>query len=156
MPPRRAAQMCRPYGGCRSGYFFLVGPVPDRPAGIRTGRDGSIKPGAGLKPRCLKFSSHPGPSGVLVTLPPRAKSLAAISALSAAALRRLRSEMRLRARAGGETLRSLIEKSEKAHLCRIKKIYLKLRKKLTRMWEKSLTIGRESGIVDLTNKNNSC
>ena len=57
---------------------------------------------------------------------------------------------------GGETLRSLIEKSEKAHLCRIKKIYLKLRKKLTRMWEKSLTIGRESGIVDLTNKNNSC
>ena len=60
MPPRRAAQMCRPYGGCRSGYFFLVGPVPDRPAGIRTGRDGSVKPGAGVKPHCPQFSTSIG------------------------------------------------------------------------------------------------
>ena len=44
----------------------------------------------------------------------------------------------------------------KTHLCRIKKIHLKSRKKLTRMWERSLTIGVESGIVDSTNKNNSC
>ena len=28
MPPRRAAQMCRPYEGCRSGYTFFVGAGP--------------------------------------------------------------------------------------------------------------------------------
>ena len=60
MSPRRAAQVRRPYGGCRSGHAFFVGAGPRPARRIRTGRDGSAKPGAGVKPHCPQFSNPIG------------------------------------------------------------------------------------------------
>ena len=156
MPPRRAAQMCRPYGGCRSGYFFLVG------AGPRPARRDSHRARWLDKARCGTETAV-----LEIFFPPRAQRRFGDSAAAGKVTRRhLRAKCRrfaavaLRNAPAGASRRrnspTPLQKTRKLYLCRIKKIHLKSRKKLTRMWERSLTIGGESGIVDSANENNSC
>ena len=204
MSPRRAAQVRRPYGGCRSGHAFFVGAGPSRPADHGSAITCSVKPGTGVSELCPSGRSEgyeirddevarqefrPA-TQILRAGNPLLTFRYASPVMGSGADSPCQGEMARRARGGrvgdyehevlirsrprrrfgdfaaaGKVTRrpqaaklpKVRSKSQrKPHLCRIKKIYLKSRKKMTRMWKRSLTIRGESGIVDSTNKNNSC
>src|SRR5699024_5842626 len=57
----RAGEDTRPYADAGTVLFSSQGPVPDRPARIRTGSVGSSKPGAEIEPHQRQFLHPQGP-----------------------------------------------------------------------------------------------
>ena len=57
----RAGEDTRPYADAGTVPFSSQGPVPDRPARIRTGSVGSSKPGAEIEPHQRQFLHTQGP-----------------------------------------------------------------------------------------------
>ena len=60
-PNWRAGEDTRPYADAGTVLFSSQGPVPDRPARIRTGSVGSSKPGAEIEPHQRQFLHTQGP-----------------------------------------------------------------------------------------------